>query len=383
MYTKELGANVPLYGQEQCTWCGSATAQMIRNGYPNPADRQYFTQTYLWNVIQTNNSTDPADIGWATDPHGLRGCLQSLSNPAGVDWAEFADPAWDVVLFDMLFWMNIRQFASGVLVNEGGHWVAVVGFVTDVEPTAGSSPTLQYIHFHDPEPHNVGTDTMMSGSQWFSGPWMGSIIYPGTWYKKYVAIVEPPIAKGKVRVKVVKRTGKDVLSPARAVESAREWIVKMDLADQPRYRLLGHDDVEAMDAILVREETWESRAKNVPQYYIVPFGFKSELADRGGRAIRVALLVNAFTGNLEEVTAFGSPVRYLTKEEALDVVTAALRKDRESLLKEADAVLTFQPSDITHIRTYPFWKITVGKRVMYVDQLGKLYGKLLRSIPGD
>jgi hypothetical protein len=157
----------------------------------------------------------------------------------------------------------------------------------------------------------------------------------------------------------------------------------MDLADQPRYRLLGHDDVEAMDAILVREETWESRAKNVPQYYIVPFGFKSELADRGGRAIRVALLVNAFTGNLEEVTAFGSPVRYLTKEEALDVVTAALRKDRESLLKEADAVLTFQPSDITHIRTYPFWKITVGKRVMYVDQLGKLYGKLLRSIPGD
>ena len=43
----------------------------------------------------------------------------------------------------------------------------------------------------------------------------------------------------------------------------------------------------------------------------------------------------------------------------------------------------FQPSDITHVRTYPFWKITVGKRVMYVDQLGKLYGKLLESIPGD
>jgi len=184
-------------------------------------------------------------------------------------------------------------------------------------------------------------------------------------------------------VKVVKRTGKDVLSPARAVESAREWIVKMDLANQPKYRLLGHDDAEPMDAILVREETWEGRAKNVPRYYIVPFGFKSELADRGGRAVRVAVLVNAYTGNLEEVTAFGCPVRCLTKEEALDVVAAALRKDRKDFLKEAEAVLMFQPSDITHIRTYPFWKITVGKRVVYVDQLGKLYGKLLRSVPAD
>jgi hypothetical protein len=383
MYTKELGANVPLYGQEQCVWCGSATAQMIRNGYPNPADRQYFTQTYLWNVIQANNSTDPADLGWATDPHGLRGCLQSLSNPPGVHWAEFANASRDALLFEMLYWMNAREFASGVLVNQGGHWVAVVGFVTDVEPTAGSNPTLQYIHFHDPEPHTVGTDTMMTGSQWFSGPWNGSISYSGSWFNKYVAVVEPPIKQGKARVNVVKRTGKDILSPSRAAESAREWIAKLNLANQPKYSLLGRDDVDSTDAILVREETWGRRAKNVPHYYIVPFGFRFELAEKGGRAVRAAVLVNAYTGNLEEVTAFGSPIRFVTKEEALDVVAAALRKDSKGLREAAEAVLMFQPSDITHIRTYPFWKITVGKRVMYVDQLGKLYGKLLPSIPGD
>jgi len=27
--------------------------------------------------------------------------------------------------------------------------------------------------------------------------------------------------------------------------------------------------------------------------------------------------------------------------------------------------------------------VTVGKRKVYVDQLGKLYGKFLPSIPGD
>jgi hypothetical protein len=198
-----------------------------------------------------------------------------------------------------------------------------------------------------------------------------------------VAIVQPPIAEGKVRVKPVRRIGKDVLPPARAVEFARRWIAEMNLADQPQFCLLGHEDVEVMEPILVREEAWGGRAKNVPYYWIVPFGFKSELADRGGRAVRVGVLVNAYTGHLEEVTAFGSPMRYLPKEEALGVVAAALQKDRKSLLKEAEAVLMFQPSDITHVRTYPLWKVSVGKRVMYEDQLGKLYGKLLQSILGD
>jgi hypothetical protein len=39
MFTKDLSANVPLNGQEQCIWCGAASDQMARNGYPNPADR--------------------------------------------------------------------------------------------------------------------------------------------------------------------------------------------------------------------------------------------------------------------------------------------------------------------------------------------------------
>src|SRR5260370_10041323 len=36
-----------------------------------------------------------------------------------------------------------------------------------------------------------------------------------------------------------------------------------------------------------------------------------------------------------------------------------------------------------YVRTYPFWRIRVGERTLYVDQLGNLYGKLLPAIPGD
>jgi hypothetical protein len=382
MFTKDLSANVPLYGQEQCIWCGAASGQMARNGYPNPAERLFYAQVDVWNTIQVHNSTAPADSGWATDPHGLTGCLQSLSNPPGVHWVEFSDSTREDVLFDLLFWMNQRSYPSPVLVNEGGHWVVIVRYETDVEPLAGSSPTLQSIKFHDPEPHNVGTVTTMTAAQWFSGPWNGSIIYSGTWLGKYVAVVEPPVQEGRVRVRRVTRTGRKLLSSARAVEQAKRWISELNLAEQSEYSILARRDVGAMEPLLVRDEPARSRAQNVPHYYIVPFGFKKELDDRHSRLARVSVLVNAYTGNLEEVTAFGSPVRYLSEEEALDVVASAFHMERRHL-EDPQTTLMFQPSDIGHIRAYPFWRVKLGRRTVYVDQLGTLYGKLLPSVPGD
>lgn len=382
MYAKDLSGNVPLYGQEQCIWCGAASGQMIRNGYPDPADRLFYTQQFVWDRIQVHSSTDPADACWATDPHGLTGCLQSLANPLGVHWSEFADPSWSDVLFDMLYWMNLREYPSATLINQGGHWVVVVGFVTDVEPVAGSAPVLQSIRVYDPEPHNIGTDTLMTGAQWFAGPWIGSIVVSGTWHNQYVAVVEPPIERGTVRVERVDRIGKELLSPDEALESAKRWIAELGLAEEARYRLLKHDAVRALKPILVREQLQDSDEEQVPYYYIVPFGLRYE--SRGPRtgAARVCVLVNAFTGNFEEVTAFGAPVRYLPREEALEVVARAMGAEAEAV-KDAEATLMFQPSDITHVRTWPFWKVQIGDRILYVDQLGKLYGKLLPSVPGD
>ncbi len=382
MYTKDLSGNVTLYGQEQCTWCGAASAQMIRNGYPNAADRLFYTQLNLWNTIQANNSTAPADSGWATDPHGLTGGLQSLSNPAGVHWAEFSDASRDTVLFETLYWMNRRQYPSGVLINQGGHWVVIAGFVTDVEPIAGSSPTLQSIDIFDPEPHNVGTHSTFTAAQWFGGPWNGAVRYSGTWLNRYVTVVEPPIRKGRVQVKEVKRTGEKLLPPGRAVEFAKRWVKERGLGRKAQYALLEHPEARNLEPMVVREEISSSQGRNVPYYYIVPFGFRQEFGESGARLARVCVLVNAFTGAFEEVTAFGRPVRYITREEVLDVVGAALQVGRRQL-RDAETTLMFQPSDITHIRTYPFWRVKVGRRTLYVDQLGKLYGKLLPSIPGD
>jgi hypothetical protein len=394
MYTKDVGGNVPLYGQEMCFWCGAASAQMSRNGYPNPPDRLYYTQLDLWNSIQASNSTAPADSGWATDPHGLQGCLQSAANPAGVHWAEFDNASRDGLLFSTLYWMNRREFPAPTLVNKGGHWVVIVGWTTDVEPVSGSSPVLQAIHYHDPEPHNVGTDTMMTAAQWYGGPWNGAVMYGGTWLNQYVAIVEPPIAKGQVRVKQVKRTGAKLLRPTQAIAAARREIEARGLGELPKYAMLAGRGAEVLTPLLVREEPpippvgqrtgsrKSSRATRVPHYYIVPFGLRGERDDSGSPLARVCVLVNAYTGVLEEVTAFGRPLKHLSEQEARRVVAAALRIP-SNRLKGAEVTLMFQPGDITHVRTYPFWRVRIRDRTLYVDQLGNLYGKLLPAIPGD
>jgi hypothetical protein len=393
MFTKDISGNVPLYGQEMCFWCGAASAQMSRNGYPSAADRLFYTQLDLWNSIQANNSTAPADAGWATDPHGLQGCLQSAANPAGVHWAEFANASRDGLLFSTLYWMNVREFPAPTLVNQGGHWVVIVGWTTDVEPVSGSSPVLQSIHFHDPEPHNVGTDTMMTAAQWYGGPWNGAVMYGGTWLNKYVAIVEPPLTRGQARVKQVKRTGTRLLKPAQAVAAAHRWIEEHRLGEMSKYALLVRKDVEALPPLLVREEpsipplgervrSRSARTAGVPHYYIVPFGIRGERTEAGSPLARVCVLVNAYTGAFEEVTAFGQPLKHLTEQEALKIVAAAL-KVVPNRLKATDVTLMFRPGDITHVRTYPFWRVRVGDRTLYVDQLGKLYGKLLPAIPGD
>ncbi len=394
MFTKDLSGNVPLYGQEMCFWCGASSAQMSRNGYPNPADRLFYTQADLWNSIQAHNSSAPADSGWATDPHGLQGCLQSAANPAGVHWSEFANASRDGLLFSTLYWMNRREFPAPTLVNQGGHWVVIVGWTTDVEPLAGSSPVLQSIQFHDPEPHNIGSDTIMTAAQWYSGPWNGAVMYSGTWLNEYVAIVEPPVLKGKAQVKQVKRTGRALLKPAQAVAAARRWIEEQRLAERPKYGMLAQKGVEQLTPLLVREEptiqpvTQRARARApgrssaVPHYYIVPFGIRSERDAGGTPRARVCVLVNAYTGAFEEITAFGQPVKHLTEREALSIVAAALRVTPKGL-RDAEATLMFQAGDITHVRTYPFWRVRVAKRTLYVDQLGTVYGKLLPAIPGD
>lgn len=386
-YEVDIRGNVPLHGQESCVWCGAACGQMIMNGYPDPADRIFYPQVQVWNTIQANNSTDPVDVaqGWATDPQGLCETMILLNSPPSPGtWHIHADANRDAVMFDILYWMRTNDYPVATLINQGGHWVVIVQYVSDIEPVRGSTPTLQEITIYDPEPHNVGSASTMDAAAWYDTKWYGGVWWGGTWHDQYVAVIEPPVAKGTVEVKTVTRIGEKIIPPEEAIKYAEKWIDELKLSKKPLYTILQKKGVRNLQPILVREEikTGLEKEKEVPYYYIVPFGFEHEIGDCGIGLARVCVIVNAYTGRFEEIGAFGKPVRYLPEKETIDIIARTLRLTREEMRKLKPSLM-FQPSDITHIRLYPFWRVMVADRVLYVDQLGKVYGAIKPSVPGD
>ena len=378
-YEVDIRGNVPLYGQESCIWCGAACGQMLMNGYPDPAHRIFYPQVDVWNTIQThNNATEP--VTWATDPQGLRGCLMDLNPPVGGSWNIFMDTVRDNVMFDILYWMNRNNYPVATLINAGGHWVNIVQYITDVEPTGGSSPTLQEITKYDPEPHNVGTELTMTASTWYSTDWVNSIMYSGSWYNNWVAVIEPPVERAKVNVEMVRRVGKEIIKPDKAVEYARRWIEELRLSK--KYPILQKKGITNLPPILVREQIegpQKQEQMRVTSYYIVPFGFEREV-----NLARVSIIVNAYTGDFEEIGVFGKPIRYLSEREAVIIAARAMRLSAREM-KGVEARMIFQPSELTHIRIYPFWEIAwkERERVLYIDQLGAVYGVIKPSVPGD
>jgi hypothetical protein len=308
--------------------------------------------------------------------------------------------------------MNRNSYPVATLVNRGGHWVVIVGYESDIEPVSGSNPTLQEITIYDPEPHDVGSQSTMTAAVWYATDWVGPVQYSGSWDNQYVAVIEPPVQKGRIRVNKIKRIGDKIISSEEAVRRAKTWIEKSRLSRKGPYSILRRKTVINLEPMLVREQIRPGPQthlqikpdlkklkqikpvlqkleqirpclkENVPYYYIVPFGFEFEVGKCGINLSRVCVLVNAYTGNFEEVAAFGKPVRYLPEKEALNVVARSLQlkpKDRHQI----KATLMFQACDITHIRTYPFWKVAVANRVLYVDQSGLLHTRLIPSVPGD
>ena len=380
-YEVDLSADVPLYGQEECCWCGAASGQMIMDGYPDPADRLYHEQEDIWDAIQVNN----IDAEWCTDPEGLRQTLIDMNPPPSPgDWNVVTNPNRNEAEFDILYWMNKNDYPVATLINEGGHWVVIVGYETDIEPVGGSNPVLQEITKYDPEPHNVGTVITMDAAVWYDTDWVGPVKYAGTWYGQYVAVIEPPVIKGAVEVKMVERIGKEIIPPEEAIKYAKKWIDELELSKKLQYTILEERGVSNLQPMLVREEIKPGleKGKEVPYYYIVPFGFEYEIGDYGIGLARVCVIVNAYTGRFEEIGAFGKPVRYILKEEVIDIIASYLALKREEIEK-LKPILMFQPSDITHIRLYPFWRIMVADRVLYVDQMGKVYKVITPSVPGD
>src|SRR5437879_7367181 len=153
-----------------------------------------------------------------------------------------------------------------------------------------------------------------------------------------------PTDKGKKT-----RESPHVWTAEKAKKRATDRIEELQLAEEPGYGLLSDPNLEISTPFLTTDKPDRKSPIQTPQFYIVPFGIKNERTESGAPLVRLCILIDAYTGEFEEMTAFDKPVVYLTNQQAVNVVAAALNV-APAELHDAVVTLMFQSSEISHVQ---------------------------------
>lgn len=364
---------IPSYCQETSYWCGAATGQMALEGYPAGVEHP-FSQTHVWNRIQVHK--DDAGVSWATDPDGLRDTLMELGGDPGVYWGIYTNSTAQSLMHTVTYWMARREYPTPVLVYGFAHWVLITGFTTDVYPTSSNTVQLLWVEIIDPwnppcpTASSGGAISLMTGINWYSNYWYSPGNIPASkWDGNYVAIVEPPEDGGRAWASEERMVQGRPISADEAIRYALTWIEKYELWKRDAFAALR--TAQPLEPLVANAE--------FKGYYIVPFG-----VPESGYS-ETAILLNAYTGEFQEVGAFPRPVRYLQEEEAFGLARRYL-----CLCQERDvdyrARLFFEPSSLSETRFLPIWEIAIRKPLeatVYVTQDGLVFDELVPHVPGD
>ncbi len=369
--------SVPDHPEEALTWCGPATGQMIMEGYPSGACSHL--QEDVWMATQSYKT----ETMWDTDPDGLKGAMNTLCPPAG-RWNIYSDTDPQKIMHSVAFWMTINNYPVAGLLNtlphnsytaHAEHWIAIRGIITDVDPTTNPTVDLQFVWFNDPAVSlgDPSIERFVSGSTWYSE--FQPVTKAGSSYHgKYVAIIEPPEIKGTAIAPVEVLTGK-IITPDDALRYAAKWVKEHKLYKMKPYTVL--KKAKPLNPLLVNG--------NYSGYYIIPYASEGENA-------QAAVIVNAYTGNFQEVGAF-KPVRYIPKQEAIDIALKYLNLQRPGEAQGINpqpeppgvsAELVYPIGEPTVSRYFPIWKVTANRKVVGVSRQGKILAKMPRqefSIP--
>ena len=294
--------SVPAAQEEALNWCGPATAQMVMQGYPSGACT--VLQEDIWAKVLLNK----AESLWDTDPAGMRGAMKDLCPPSGT-WSVYhkTDPA--ELMFRVAYWMTKNHYPVAIVKDTVAHntyaaheehWVAIRGIITDADPTTTTSVTLENIWFNDPSPLNLGDPAVIrfvTGTEWYAE--FQPVTKVGSAYHgEYVGVIEPPVISGLAKAKAKILYGKLIGAPE-AKKYAIRWVKEKQLTNIVSYKLLAN--AQPLEPMLVNE--------NYNGYYLVPFS-----AD--GKTAQIAVIVNAYNGDFEEVGAF-APTTYISQDEAV------------------------------------------------------------------
>ena len=369
--------SVPAYSEEALNWCGPATAQMVMEAYPSGACS--VLQEDAWAQILLNKT----ESQWDTDPMGMRGALKTLCPPPGT-WSVYhkVDPA--DLMFRVAYWMTRNSFpvpivkdtvAHNTYTAHEEHWIAIRGIITDADPTTTSSVNLENVWFNDPSPANLGDPPVIrfvTGTQWYDE--FAPVTKVGSSYHgEYVAVIEPPQVTG-VAIAKAKLLYGTLITPAKATEFAERWVKEKKLYDIESYKVLAN--AKPLPPLLVN--------KDHGGYFIVPYSTDGKMA-------QVAVIVNAYNGEFEEVGAF-KPIRYLTEKQAVEIATqtvkiappsgpAGINPQPEPPINPKPAELVFPEGQQVVSRYFPIWQVTVNRQTVGVTQQQHVFTRMPRLQP--
>lgn len=330
-------------------YSGPACIQMIFNCCPHVGSRHLHAQADLYSLILLHN-TEPT--AWFSDPNGIRGTLMDSTIPRCGNWVDLSNTNKTTVLGQMLYYMKAGYFTP-VSIGASEHWVTVIGYHTDVEPAAPSSTvTLLNIFFYDPLPGNPTPSAWVTGTLWVNGSdyWGVPHSKPGSsWDNKYIAVIEPPEVRIRVRVAEWIRDGR-ILPIENIQKSFDRWI------RYAREKELARGPFEILNKPLRIERPILVKA-NEYSYYLVPF------TDQ-----RLVAIFNAYTGQFEEFRQFKLRQKYiLNREEIYGRIKESLHIYRVSNIEMGKAEFRYNPKEAQTGRFSPTWQVQTQLR----DYLGR------------
>jgi hypothetical protein len=389
MFEVDLTNQVPKYPSIFMNGGGAACCKMVMEGYPPNATKCYIDQTTIWNYIQANNKepgVTSSYFGWAADPYAITKTLNDLCPPQ-YSWHDISGTDKNSVLYTLLRWIANYRYPSLICTFYHDYWSVLVYYRTSDDPRTVNNPTLERIGWLDPTDQGAVYEEY-DGSVFMNSPYLWGAPCDGTnsigqslcgqiWNNMWIGIGEPPETSGSVRAESISRVGKMLISPKDAFSKAKKF-----LAESRRTRsefLQGHlIGAQASRPMLVRElpEVQETqKTKQDVHYYIVPFTQSNDVDNTGAQLSRFSVLVNAYTGRIEQLCVFPKPVHYLSKTDATQILSRSLRLSRHEAQK-AKTELVFQPGKLQLKSALPIWQVALDNKTIFVKQDGLIYGTL-------
>lgn len=289
---------VPYHRQQGTDYCGAACLQMVIEALGLTSK----DQDDLYLGAHAHGQQDPK-TNWFSPPDGVEWTLDALPGlRADFDLCSLTKEA---ALTRRLVWSVFNASVAPIALVYGyTHWVVVVGYDIDRDPTGPTDTgfVIRALELHDPwrteleaDPPPPPPPRHIAYREWLrkylkpvpSGYWKGEVVAVGDFgAADRVAVDEPP--------PVAPSTGSTMLSPEAAQAAALNGLEVYGLLKREDWSALLAPPVRARKPLLV-----ERLDVADDFYYLVPFG-------EGDRPAGAVVRVDAFSGEYLEASAFAA-----------------------------------------------------------------------------